>query len=178
MPLSTEGIRQAERLRDRLAATSIDHIYSSALSRCRVTAEIIAGRHGTGVEYVPELNECDFGEAEGLTFDEINERFPSLADALLGDDADTRFPGGESFLEFRERVGKFIRYLDRHTGDETIVIVGHGASLQTLICQILGAPTNLWRRFRIYRGSLSSIETYAGGATLTSLNDTHHLEGV
>ncbi len=175
VPLSPEGIRQAERLRERLAEKNIDRIYTSALSRCRVTADIIAQGHGADVECVPELNECDFGDA-GLTFDEINGRFPALAEALLGDDAETCFPGGESFGEFSRRVSRFAGYLDRYTGDETIVIVGHGASLQTLICQILGVPTSLWRRFRVYRGSLSSIEKFPGGAVLTGLNDTHHLE--
>jgi len=178
LPLSQTGIEQAGRLRERLATERIDTIYSSLLSRSRTTAEIIASSHGLGIYARSELNECDFGEAEGLTFDEINARFPGLADALLGDDTATRFPGGESLLEVFARVGRFREELDDHGADSTICIVGHGASLQTLICHLLGVPPGHWRQFCLQRGSLSIIETYPGGAVLAGLNDINHLEGV
>ena len=66
--LSTDGIRQAEKLRDRLAAEKIDAAYSSTLSRARLTAEIIASKHQLGVTALIELMEINFGYIEGLTF--------------------------------------------------------------------------------------------------------------
>ena len=47
--LSALGLKQAERLRDRLAAEKIDFIYSSDLKRALVTAQTIASRHQMGI---------------------------------------------------------------------------------------------------------------------------------
>ena len=53
--LSATGLRQAERLRERLAAERISTVYSSDLKRTLVTAEIIASRHRLRVITCPEL---------------------------------------------------------------------------------------------------------------------------
>ena len=78
--LSTDGIREAEKLRDRLATEKIDTIYASKLSRACVTAEFIASRHSIEVTTLAELGEIDFGQVEGLTFEEINRLHPELSE--------------------------------------------------------------------------------------------------
>jgi len=178
LKLSEAGLRQAELLHDRLAKEHLDAIYCSKLTRSRKTAEIIAAGHELPLYETPELNECNFGDAEGLTFDEINVRFPDLLQVLLGTDTSTRFPDGESLEDVFQRTGSFIHRLQEHGMNETVCIVGHGTPLQTIICHLLGLSAGFWHRFRIDRASLSTIETYEGGATLTRLNDTGHLNGV
>ena len=76
--LSAEGIRQAERLRDRLAAQKIDSIYASNLRRALLTAEIIASRHQLQITSCAELSEINFGYVEGLKFEEISQLYPEL----------------------------------------------------------------------------------------------------
>ena len=174
--LSDAGIRQAENLRDRLKKEEIKAAYSSTLSRTRLTAEIIASARKLKVTPAPELNECNFGYVEGLTFAEINQQYPDLAEVLLGFDIDTRFPGGESFAEFDKRVQGFLPHLKDHKTAETVLIVAHGGSLPLIVCHLLGLPITLWRQLRINQASLSIMETYPQGAVLNLLNDTCHLK--
>jgi broad specificity phosphatase PhoE len=173
--LSSAGVRQAELLSDRLAKEKINAVYSSVLSRARTTAEIIALRHKLDVISCPELNECNFGYAEGLTFTEIQRLHPELAKTLKGFDTAVRFPGGESFIELDNRVQQFLNRLDAHTEKETLVIVAHGGTLLLLICHLLEIDIKHWRQMRLYQASMSIMDTYPEGAILSLLNDVSHL---
>src|SRR6266849_5382855 len=76
VPLSTEGIRQAEHVARELARQSISHIYSSGLRRALDTARVVAEPHRLPVQTMDELAEIDFGYLDGLSFEEIEKRRP------------------------------------------------------------------------------------------------------
>jgi len=174
--LSEAGLRQAERLRDRLAAERIDSVYSSDLKRALATAETIASRHGQQVIACPELREVNFGELEGLAFDEIGQRYPEFAKLWITRDPELKYPGGDSIKEFTARVITFLSRLDKHAVEETILIVAHSGVLRTLICQLAGIDLKKRWQFRTDLASLSIVETYPQGAIINLLNDTSHLK--
>ena len=174
--LSDTGIMQAEQLRDRLAKEKINAIYTSQLSRARVTAEIIAAKHGVNVQTCSDLNECNFGFVEGLTFTEIQQLHPELAETLSGFDTLAQFPGGESFTELDERVQSLLPRLTKHKEKETVLIVAHGGTLLLLICHLLEIDIKNWRKMRLDLASRSIIDTYPQGAILSTLNDISHLK--
>ena len=174
--LNTEGIRQAEKLRDRLEKENIHAIYASKLSRARVTAETIASRHHLDITTCAELNEINFGFLEGLTFEEISQRHPELAEVLSKWAVKPKFPGGESLDELDNRVQKFLKRLHKHKPEETILIVSHAGTLRLMICDLLGIGPKHWRHMRLDLASLSVIETYPQGAMLSLLNDVSHLK--
>ena len=176
--LSAAGLRQVERLRDRLATEKIDIIYSSDLQRTLVTAETIASGHNLAVITCTELREINFGKLEGLTFDEIHQSYPELTELLVGRSLALRFPGGESIEELNNRVSKFLNSLVKHTAEETILIVAHSAPLRLLLCHLLGIELQRWRQFRFDFASLSILETHPQGAILSLLNDVSHLRGL
>src|SRR5437588_12763268 len=75
-PLSPFGITQAERLRDRLAATgeiAADVLISSTLVRARQTAEIIAPALGLPILFDDEVQEMRPGVADGMSLDDFRE---------------------------------------------------------------------------------------------------------
>ena len=175
--MSADGYKQVERLRDRLANESIDTIYSSDLKRAMVTAEIISQDRGVGIVACPELREINYGEAEGLTFQEISHNYPELAESIANYDLRLEFPGGESFAGFITRTCALIDRLNQYVPKElTILIVSHSGPLRALICHLLGIGQSHWRKFRIDNASLSIIETYPQRAILSLLNDTSHLK--
>lgn len=174
--LSTEGIMQAEKLRDRLAIEKIDVAYASKLSRTRLTAEIITSKHQIDITTCVELNEINFGVIEGLTFDEISERHPDLAGVLSKRAIRPKFPGGESLDELDRRVKKFLKRLRKHQPEQTILIVSHAGTLRLMICNLLGIGLEHWRNMRLNLASISVIETYPQGAVLSLLNDISHLK--
>ena len=70
-PLSPLGIRQAQLTAEYLKDVKIDKVYASNLSRAKVTAEIIAQKHGLNVNVEPDLREIDAGlweEVEGRKY--------------------------------------------------------------------------------------------------------------
>jgi len=173
--LSAAGLRQAERVRDRLATHEIGTIYSSNLKRALVTAETIASRHQSDVITCAELREMSYGHLEGLTFDEISRLHPEATKLWIERNPGLRFPGGESLTELDSRVSGFLGRLDEHAPDETMLIVAHSGSLRILVCHLLGIELKLWWQIRLDFASLSIFDTHPQGAVLSLLNDISHL---
>ncbi len=173
--LSDAGLRQAEGLRDRLATEQINAIYSSDLLRASLTAKIIASGHQLDVITCAELREMNFGELEGLTFDEISRLYPEVTKLWLQRSPKLKYPGGESLDQFNNRVGKFLGRLENHAPQQTILIVAHSGVLRTLVCRLLGIGLRYRWQFRLDLASLTILETYPQGAVLGSLNDVSHL---
>ena len=173
--MSADGYRQVEKLRDRLANEKIDAVYSSDLRRALVTAEVISSGHNVDVVTCAELREINYGDAEGLTFDEISRLYPELAESITNYSLELKFPGGESFEEFIVRTSKFLDRLNKHTSEQTVLIVSHSGPLRVLVCELLGIEQSHWRQFRCDNASLSIVETYPQRAIINLLNDTSHL---
>jgi alpha-ribazole phosphatase len=172
--LSLDGIRQAEKLRDRLVRQKFHAAYSSRLSRARATAEIISGG-SLDITSLAELDEINFGWVEGLTFEEIKKRHPEMAETMGNWKIRQKFPGGESLDELNDRLQKFLERLQKHQPEETVLIVAHAGTLRVLICNLLGIGLEHWRQMQIDLASLSIVETYPQGAILSLLNDVSHL---
>ena len=173
--LSAAGVKQAEQLRNHLATEKVDAVYSSDLKRALVTAETIASRHRLGVISCTELREIDFGDVEGLTYEEISQLYPELARQWSERMPKMRYPGGESRDEFDNRVAKFLGRLKEHLPGEAILIVGHSGVLRTLMCQLVGIELKFRWQIRLDLASLSILETYQQTAILSLLNSTAHL---
>ena len=174
--LSALGVRQAERLRDRLAAQKIDVVYSSDLQRAWATAKTIASGHQLEVITCAELREINFGKLEGLNFEEISQLFPEFtAKWRVQRSTDIEFPGGESLNELNNRVSNFVGRLKKRKADETVLVVAHAGVLRSLICQLMEIELQHIYHIRLDLASLSILETYPTGAILTLLNDTSHL---
>jgi alpha-ribazole phosphatase len=173
--LSLAGIRQAERLRDHLAMEQIDVVYSSDLRRALRTAETIASRHNLKVITCPELREINFGQLEGLTFEQVSQLHPEVTRLWIERSPKLKYPGGESLEELNNRVSSFVRRLENHAEQETILTVAHSGVLRTLVCQLLGMELRQRWQMRLNLASLTVVETYPQSAILCLLNDVCHL---
>ncbi len=173
--LGASGLKAAESLRDRLAGQNIDFAYASALRRALETAQTIVSTHNLKVISCPELNEIDFGQMEGLDFNEVNGKFPEVARLWMLRSPDLAYPDGESLHQLDQRVIEFRKHLAKYSADEVILIVAHSGVLRTLICQILGLEAAARWKIRLDLGSLSIVDTYPDAAILSLLNDTSHL---
>jgi alpha-ribazole phosphatase len=173
--LGPVGLRQAEKLRDRLASEKIDFVYSSQMKRALVTAQTIADLHHVEVISCQELREIDFGKIEGLKFNEVDTQFPEVTRLWLQRSPHLAYPGGESLVDLDARIAGFRTRLVKHTEKEVVLIVAHSGVLRTLICQVLDLEMrNRWN-IRLDLASLSIIDTYPETAILSLLNDTSHL---
>ena len=174
--LNEEGFRQVVKLSKRLADEKIDVVYSSDLQRAVDTAKGAVSDRDIEVETCYELREMNFGEAEEMTFAELNEKYPDLARSVMNVDSGVSFPGGESFTDFVERIRVFLNTLEKFSEDHTVLIVSHGATLKVIVCELLGIDPNHWYQMGIDNASLSVINTYNHRTILNSLNETSYLD--
>ena len=145
VPLDAEGIRQIERMRERLASSGVKNIYCSDLERSRESAHLLATNSRYPVSELSDLREIHLGEWEGLSFAEVIRRFPDKFEERGKDIAYYRVPGGESFVDCSQRVlAAFHKIVAEMT--EPIVIVGHAGVNRLILCNLLGMPiANLFR---------------------------------
>src|ERR1700730_9268316 len=75
-PLTDRGVAQAKALGERLAREKFTALYSSDLGRAVQTAQMIAAVTGHVIITDERLRERHLGIFQGLSGDEIRERFP------------------------------------------------------------------------------------------------------
>src|SRR6202047_2637867 len=117
LPLSANGTRQAKAAAGRLAAGApVDAVVSSPLQRALATAAIAADELGLTAVIDDDLRETDFGDWDGFTLEEIQQRWPTAA-AAWREGPDQAPPGGESFADTSHRVNQACdRVLRDHGG--------------------------------------------------------------
>jgi broad specificity phosphatase PhoE len=171
--LTEVGHAQAEAAARRLTGPLT--IVSSPLSRALLTAQAVARATGEQVATEDSFAETDFGEWDGLTFAEANDRWPQELKQWMADPG-VAPPGGESFTEVRNRVlGGLSRVLSGHPG-QTVVVVSHVTPIKVLLAEALGAPLSSLYRMHLDTACLNRIDWYPDGpAVVRSLNDTSHL---
>ncbi|MFF2147991.1 bifunctional RNase H/acid phosphatase [Kitasatospora sp. NPDC058190] len=175
--LSDKGRWQAERAAEALAARgSIQAVVASPMRRTRQTAETVAARLGLEVRIEDGLREVDFGDWEGLTFAEVQERYPDDLSAWLGSAKAKPTGSGESFTTLTHRAGVARdKILARYAG-KTVLVVSHVSPIKTLVRLALGAPPDSMYRMELSAASICAVQYYAdGNASLRLLNDTSHL---
>ncbi len=156
IPLSEEGIQQAKRLRKFLEPVTLSGIFSSDLSRCQQTAQMIADGRSLVTVVRSDLREIHMGKWEGRTFADILSQFPSEFKTRGADIGYYRVPGGESFADCQQRVmSAFHDLMNSSSGD--VLFVGHAGVNRLLLCSILGMPlVNLFKIRQDY-GCLNMI---------------------
>ncbi len=174
--LSDTGRNQAKLLSLRLATVSLQAVYASDLKRALDTARIIAEPHGLAVQALPQLREINFGAWEGLTFQEIEARYPDIANNWHSSPGSVRIPGGETFQELMERVYSTVQDLVNSNDSGTVAVITHGGAIRSIICALLGIDLNNLFRIRQDNAALNIIDFYDRYGILNLLNDTHHLE--
>jgi broad specificity phosphatase PhoE len=137
VPLNVRGSHQAQILAKASRDWNIQAIFSSDLARAAETARIIAQELQIPLAFDADLREGNFGEAEGLTKDEILgkygqdfvRRWKSLEERHL----DLSFPAGESRRQILERFRRSIERILRETSWQIIAVVTHGSILKHFI---------------------------------------------
>jgi probable phosphoglycerate mutase len=104
----------------------------------------------------------EFGDWDGLTFDEVASRHGSDLEAWLGS-LDVAAGGGESFRDVQKRVFDGLqRVLDTHAG-RTVVVVSHVTPIKTLVAHAVDAPLEAVFRMELQPASVSVVSFFPGG---------------
>lgn len=124
--LSENGARQIEQTAEWLGQFDLAAVYSSPRSRALESAKIIARNCSLFVQPNENLAEINFGDFEGLSYEDVERRFPEIYQQWMHTPTTVEFPNGESFAQMQIRVTKEIQELRfRHEG-EAFAVVSHG----------------------------------------------------
>ncbi|MEX1079063.1 MAG: histidine phosphatase family protein [Homoserinimonas sp.] len=147
IPLNEIGRQQAHDAVDVLAGTEWDIIVSSPLSRARETAQIIADDLGIRLGRSYELlNERHYGEGEGLTTAEIDERW-----------ADRQYPGLEPLGSVVARGRAALQQIADEYPGKNVVIVCHGTIIRYTLASLAEREFD-----QIRNGSVSTVDLTDG----------------
>ncbi|HEY0756441.1 MAG TPA: histidine phosphatase family protein [Ktedonobacteraceae bacterium] len=181
--LTALGTRQAERLRERLAATGeirANVLIASTMLRARQTAEIIAPALGLPVLYDDQVQEWRFPEDETLNVDEYVEHFKTLPHEQKP--FYQVIPGAESWVQFMLRASVALNQITRQYENKTIVVVCHGGVIDAAFHLFLHLSTLHLAPalFDTYNTSLThwyraAHEIHPLSWALESYNDIMHL---
>ncbi len=169
LPLTETGVKQARWWRDNLAQTPFDRIHASDLERSRQTAGIVAEAQSPPVQTMTELREIDLGQWDGLTREEIGERFPDQWEKRGGILLNNRLHGGESFADLQARVVTIYEHIIKQP-DANVLIVSHAGVNRVILCHILGMPLEHLFRLDQGYGALNIIEYMEGNPRMIAFN--------
>ncbi len=99
-------------------------LVTSPAERCRVVADALARRHGVDPRIEPALQELNFGDWEGVPWDQIDRRD---SDHWAEDPVTRAPPRGESFQQLSTRVLACVAALDGHA-----TLVTHAGPIRAL----------------------------------------------
>lgn len=173
--LTEDGVKQAGWVAERLAREPFSAIYSSDLSRARVTADIIAAKHGLSVEVTPDFREVKFGDWEGLRYNQIHDGWPAEMDKFFMQPGQVSIPGGETFHAVKTRTDRAMEAIRAKHDGECVAVVTHGGAIRTILCSALGISLDLLWCFRQDNTAVNIVEYEAKYNILRLVNDANHL---
>jgi broad specificity phosphatase PhoE len=176
VPLNENGLRQSQLLGDYLSSEKIDAVYSSPLQRSLKTAEAIASPHYLTVNVTESLNDMDFGEWQGLTIQEVKERYDDIYQDWLDTPEQVRIPGGETLENVRSRALPFVQDAVMRCGEGKIVLVSHRVVCKVLICALLRLDNSSFWNFKMDTGAITRFTFDGNHVSLFIHNDTSFLK--
>ena len=176
IPLNQYGFKQAGSIGKHLQNEKLDFIYCSDLQRAKDTAKEVSKYHTCKLIPDQRLRELDFGQWEGLTYKEIQEKDGKYLSTWNENKLIVPPPEGESLGAFADRIEYFLEDISKNKTDKTVSVVAHGGTIKVLICLVLGlSPLSYWQ-FSIDQASLSQIMLLPEGAVVDYMNDTSFLK--
>ncbi len=158
--LNNNGINQAIELTEKLLKLNykFSKIYSSPQKRALKTAEILSKY--SNIDYFPMtgLEEMNMGEWEGLSWSEVEERYPIEYNKWHLNRRYTKTPNGESYNDMLKRVLKAIHKIIKENSDD-VVIVTHSAVIMALQCYITNTPFDEMLKFKPKNAGIIEINT-------------------
>lgn len=184
-PLTERGLAQAHRLAERLQKWTIEHpepivaVYSSTLARAYQTATVLSRQLDVPLVLDGRLRERDVGALQGLTWPEIEARYPEVAQTIRERWNIPEPPHGETLIHFTARVwGAIGEIIDRNGQDaaRNVAIVSHGGTLNAYLNQLAGRGADMPFLFSFGNTSFSVVQFTNGRPRIVLVNDLCHLD--
>jgi probable phosphoglycerate mutase len=181
--LNQKGRWQADQLGKALAHEDISAVVSSDLWRAYDTALSVAKAKGLQVTTDVGLRERGFGVYEGKTFAEIEQAWPEQALLWRKRVPDFAPKGGESLLQFRERILNAMHAVAANNVGQQILLATHGGGLDVLYRAATGQDLQASRSWNLNNATINRLLWSApevsgewGQLSLVGWDDHSHLD--
>ncbi len=174
-PLSETGMLQADRLADFLARLPIREVFASPLLRARQTADRVAEIHCTTTQTVEQLHEIDCGQWEGLTWDDVERRWPEHYRNFVANPVEVPYLGGESLADVERRVVPALRRLADDCRGKMIAVVAHNMVNRCFLAHHLHVPLADYRKIVQENGGINLIRWSGDSVRIVTINSLWHL---
>lgn len=114
-----------------------------------------------------QLSEMNPGIVDGMSADEVKDRFPDEWDKKLNEPYSHRFPRAESYHDLSVRLEPIIFELERASDD--VLIIGQSSVLRCLIAYLQGRKPNEIPSIHVHEGELIEISPQAYGVKTKTL---------
>jgi len=168
--LGEAGRAQASRLARRMALEPLAAVYCSPRERTQETARPIAIACSAGeIAICRQLDEIDFGDWSGKTFEELNQDANWRARHDQRQKAKT--PSGETMLDVQQRVVSLVEHVREWHQNQSIALVSHADVIKAAVCKVLDLSLGDCFRFDIDPASITTIVSGDWGSKLIRLNE-------
>ncbi|MFA0045256.1 alpha-ribazole phosphatase family protein [Vibrio sp. 10N.261.51.F11] len=138
---------------------TFDSVVSSPLRRCSDLATLYAQRMSVPLSIAPGFQEMNFGEVDGIAFDELEDKWAML-DTFWQDPANHQLTGAESLQSFHDRVTQAWSQLLKNPSDN-LLLVTHGGVVRMLLAHCLDIDwknPSLYSKLSIENASITHIQ--------------------
>jgi 2,3-bisphosphoglycerate-dependent phosphoglycerate mutase len=176
--LSRTGKIQVERVAQELAKRTFDILITSDLGRAVDTAKAINTFHSLVIAPDTRLRERNFGVMEGLTREEIQEKHPGVFEEYHKRKDTYEIPGGESLVQFYNRVSQALESIVEKNRGKNILIVAHGGVLDCAIRKVFGYSLDAHRCFALPNAAINVFNARNNEWSLDEWGNVNHLMNI
>lgn len=155
--VSPLGLQQAQAIARRVAEERPVALLVSPSRRALESAGFIAEATALAPAQDARLREIEFGEFEGLTFAEAEQRDPVIWRTWMERPGAVRFPGGECWDDVRARAVEAAEAVTAAHPGAAVAVVTHGGVIRALLAEALALPAERTFRMEIGFGSLTVL---------------------
>ncbi|WRP04849.1 histidine phosphatase family protein [Rossellomorea aquimaris] len=163
IPLNETGKLQAEECREFLKKSQWDVLITTSLMRARKTADIINESLELPIVEMDHFKERHFGEGEGLSREERDERFPDFI-----------FPNMESYEELIQRIQDGLKEIHAQFPGKKVLLVAHGAVISAVLREFHEEEAVLGH-VKLFNGCLTNLHMKNKRWAVHSFNEVGHL---
>ena len=170
VPLTDEGISQAEYAAGLLARMDISAIYSSPIQRAEDTARIVGDATSVDVTVDDRLTELDMGKFTGMGYDEIYKTHGNVFLKFYNEELEIAHNGVETFVQVKKRVTEVVDHATKKHPDQNVVLVTHMDPIKAMLSIALNISSDRLLEMIIANGSLNVFREDNGRFLVLGLN--------
>lgn len=167
-PLNEAGQDEIEKITEFLRRRAIknDKIYVSPAARTVQSAQTIAKLYKKNFEIIEGLTPRKCGAFNGLTYEQIEQRYPEEFERLINNPDVATPEDAESLTDFVARVSSIIDIIVEGNIQNRVIIVTHPDIIKAAICDALDCPASTLPRIYIKTGSATQISYFESWKSL------------